>query len=100
MDNKKIGIKHNCPSCYSGGMTVFYELENVPVNSVLNLKTQDQAINFQRGDIALGFCENCGVDSYPTSPMILKHLNIQQNMNRPRAFRRHIVRLQNARPNS
>ena len=52
--------KNTCPCCYSEGMSVFHRLRNVPVNSVLNLKTFDQAVNFPRGDIALGFCENCG----------------------------------------
>ena len=52
MDNKKTGIEHKCLSCYSKGMAVFYELERVPVNSVLNLKTWEQAVNFQRRDIA------------------------------------------------
>jgi SAM-dependent methyltransferase len=60
MDNKKIGKEHSCPCCYSDGMTVFHQVENVPVNSVLNLKTRDQAVNFPRGDIAMGFCESCG----------------------------------------
>ena len=53
-------IEHTCPCCYSKGMTVFHQLEKVPVNSVLNLKTRDQAVGFRRGNIALGFCESCG----------------------------------------
>ena len=60
METNKKKIEHNCPCCYSEGMTVFHRLENVPVNSVLNLKTRDQAVNFPRGDITLGFCESCG----------------------------------------
>jgi SAM-dependent methyltransferase len=61
MNNKmKNTLDHICPSCISIGMTVFHIFKNVPVNSVLNLKTREQAVGFPRGDIVLGFCENCG----------------------------------------
>jgi len=51
---------HTCLCCYAEGMTVFHKLEQVPVNSVLNLKTHDQAVSFPRGQMALGFCDHCG----------------------------------------
>ena len=51
---------HICPSCLSNGMSVFHIFKSVPVNSVLNLKTRKQAVDFPRGDIVLGFCESCG----------------------------------------
>jgi SAM-dependent methyltransferase len=57
--NKTIA-EHFCPCCFSKGMKIFHELENVPVNSVLNLKTYDQAASFPRGKIILAFCESCG----------------------------------------
>jgi hypothetical protein len=41
-------------------MSVFYEVENVPVNSVLLVTSRKEALNFQRGDIALAVCEACG----------------------------------------
>jgi hypothetical protein len=41
-------------------MRVFYEVNNVPVNSVLLLSSQEDAINFQRGDISLAVCPTCG----------------------------------------
>ena len=52
--------KKECPCCSSSRIKNFLNLDNVPVNSVLNLKTRDQAIGFPRGDIALGFCDSCG----------------------------------------
>jgi SAM-dependent methyltransferase len=57
-DTKK--KEDSCPSCLTKGRLVFHELEKVPVNSVLNLKTREQALAFQRGNISLGFCANCG----------------------------------------
>jgi SAM-dependent methyltransferase len=41
-------------------MRIFYESKAVPVHSVLLLPTKDEALNYPRGEIALGFCQNCG----------------------------------------
>ena len=51
---------HDCPSCGSDKMSIFYEVRNVPVNSCLLMSTEQEARNFPRGDIVLGFCESCG----------------------------------------
>ena len=50
---------HQCPSCAAAEMEIFYTLENVPVHSVVLLKSKQDALNFPRGDIALGYCEHC-----------------------------------------
>jgi SAM-dependent methyltransferase len=49
-----------CPSCGMRKMSPFYEVRNVPVNSCLLLSSEQQALNFPRGDVVLGFCEGCG----------------------------------------
>jgi SAM-dependent methyltransferase len=55
-------------------MTIFHQLEKVPVNSVLNLMTRDQAVGFPRGDIALGFCERCGfISNTAFNPSLLEY---------------------------
>jgi hypothetical protein len=41
-------------------MAVFYEVNNVPVNSVLLVMSQEEALNFQTGDITLAACPACG----------------------------------------
>ena len=51
---------HVCPGCDSAGVSVFFELESVPAHSVLLLPTREEALSYPRGDIALGFCQNCG----------------------------------------
>jgi len=51
---------HVCPSCGSAGMSVFYGLESAPVHSVLLLPTREEALNYPKGNIALGFCQTCG----------------------------------------
>jgi SAM-dependent methyltransferase len=49
-----------CPSCGAGEMSIFYELRRIPVHSVLLLPTRDEAVNYPKGDILLGFCQACG----------------------------------------
>jgi SAM-dependent methyltransferase len=49
-----------CHNCGKQSASVFYKVKDVPVNSCLLMSTQKQALEFPRGDIALGFCENCG----------------------------------------
>ena len=49
-----------CPNCHKRGMTLFYEVRDVPVHTCVMLSTQIDALNFPRGDIELGFCEECG----------------------------------------
>ena len=51
---------YDCPSCGSNKMSIFYEVRNVPVNSCLLMSTEQEARNFPRGDVVLGFCESCG----------------------------------------
>ncbi|MFC2036978.1 class I SAM-dependent methyltransferase [Chloroflexota bacterium] len=49
-----------CPSCGSTGISVFFELQGVPVNSVVLLKTREAALDYPTGDVRLGFCKDCG----------------------------------------
>ena len=49
---------HICPNCETVGMSIFYELQDVPVHSVLLQNSRDAALNYPKGDILLAFCEN------------------------------------------
>ncbi len=49
-----------CPNCGSSGMTPFYEIDDVPVHSVLLMPTQEKATSYPTGDIHLAFCSLCG----------------------------------------
>ena len=49
-----------CKSCGSTGMRVFYEIHGVPVHSCMLLPTRAEALAFPTGNLALGFCSNCG----------------------------------------
>ncbi|UCF18337.1 MAG: methyltransferase domain-containing protein [Gemmatimonadota bacterium] len=49
-----------CPSCHSLETEIFHQISQVPVNSVLNIRGRDEALQFPRGDLALAFCTRCG----------------------------------------
>ncbi len=49
-----------CPSCGNKGLSLFYEVRNVPVHSCLMMPTQQSALEFPCGDVVLGFCDRCG----------------------------------------
>jgi SAM-dependent methyltransferase len=49
-----------CPNCGHKGLSLFYEVRNVPVHSCLMLSSQQEALDFPCGDVVLGFCDRCG----------------------------------------
>lgn len=50
----------SCPSCDGTLLEPFYEVDNVPVNSVLLLPAEQEALAFPTGRISLCLCEACG----------------------------------------
>lgn len=53
-------VNHVCPSCNHTELRIFYEVRNVPVHSCLMMPTAQEAIDFPRGDVILGYCTCCG----------------------------------------
>ena len=53
-------IDHLCPSCGSTHLTAFYEVNQVPVHSVILHHTRGEALAYPKGDIRLGYCPSCG----------------------------------------
>jgi SAM-dependent methyltransferase len=51
---------YRCPSCHQQSMQVFHRISGVPSNSCILMKTYGEATQYPRGDIHLGFCEECG----------------------------------------
>jgi SAM-dependent methyltransferase len=58
--SKVMSSEKVCPNCLSGRLEIFYEVHRVPVHSVLLMPTRQVAVNYPKGDIALGFCPACG----------------------------------------
>ena len=51
---------HLCPNCGAQELSIFYEAKNAPVHSCVMLPTQQEALAFPSGEIALGLCRECG----------------------------------------
>ncbi len=53
-------VQETCPSCNHRGLSVFYEVDNVPVHSCLMVDSERESLDFPRDSIRLGFCTHCG----------------------------------------
>ncbi len=53
-------INDKCPSCGTGDMAVFCEVDNIPVHSCLMLRSRDESRSFPTDDLKLGLCSKCG----------------------------------------
>ncbi|MBX3357071.1 MAG: methyltransferase domain-containing protein [Phycisphaeraceae bacterium] len=49
-----------CPNCDSAGMRAFYSVPQIPVHSVLLMPSRQEAMDFPKRDLKLGFCSVCG----------------------------------------
>ncbi|HEY9826103.1 MAG TPA: class I SAM-dependent methyltransferase [Stenomitos sp.] len=49
-----------CPSCGNKDLSIFYEIDKVPVHSCLMLSSEQEASDFPSDSIALGVCNQCG----------------------------------------
>jgi SAM-dependent methyltransferase len=50
----------DCPSCGSQDISAFYQIQDMPVHSVLLLSSREEALHFPACDVSLGFCGSCG----------------------------------------
>ena len=60
LNNTQFLADKTCPNCSAKGLSLFYEVENVPVHSCLMLSSKQAALDFPAGDVRLGFCGSCG----------------------------------------
>lgn len=49
-----------CNSCGNQGLEIFHQLHSVPTNSCILMASEQEAVEYPRGDIKLGFCPECG----------------------------------------
>jgi 2-polyprenyl-3-methyl-5-hydroxy-6-metoxy-1,4-benzoquinol methylase len=67
-------MKKLCASCAKEKLSTFFKIRDVPVQSVINISTRNQALSFPRGSIALGFCDNCGfISNVLFDPTLLRY---------------------------
>jgi len=60
MNPTVISTNMSCPGCESQKVSIFYRVLDVPIHSVLLLKTKEEALSFPKGNLELSFCHNCG----------------------------------------
>lgn len=53
-------VNDTCPGCGTSGMEIIYEVNHVPVHSVLLMDSREEAMTYTKRDIVLGFCHTCG----------------------------------------
>ena len=53
-------VNYSCPVCYSTAIDIFIDIPQIPVYCNLLYKTREEAINADRADMNLGYCEKCG----------------------------------------
>jgi SAM-dependent methyltransferase len=58
--NKPTSKTVRCPNCNDGRLSTIYEVESVPVQSVLLVRTREEAVGYPRGRISLAVCHDCG----------------------------------------
>lgn len=54
-----ISADYACPICGTGGMSVFYEVADVPASCNLLWTSKNEAVNCPKGNIKLAFCSFC-----------------------------------------
>jgi len=69
-----------CTLCNGTAITVFIEIPNVPVHCNLLWSTKEDAIQVPRGDIRLGFCQDCGhIFNLAFKPELMDYTQIYEN---------------------
>jgi SAM-dependent methyltransferase len=48
-----------CPNCNSAGLSLFYQIEDIPVHSCLLMPGKEQALTYPKSDLQLGYCQAC-----------------------------------------
>lgn len=59
-ESDDVSEKFACPTCGSGRTELFHEVDGVPTNSCILFETREEALNCNKGSIALRFCHDCG----------------------------------------
>ena len=51
---------NQCFNCGGDNLSLFYDVQNIPVHSCLLMTDKDEALKYPKGDLRLGYCQNCG----------------------------------------
>ncbi|MCP4252136.1 MAG: methyltransferase domain-containing protein [Candidatus Scalindua sp.] len=66
--------KNSCQVCGSNEIRNFHEIESVPANSCILLSSREEAIDYPKGKISLGACEECGfISNIAYNPKLVEY---------------------------
>lgn len=69
-----------CPVCASPNVTIFMDLDQVPVHCNLLWETREGAVGAPRGDVSLGYCADCShVYNYAFDPAHTEYTQSYEN---------------------
>jgi len=55
-----MALADTCWSCGSKDLRIFYEIDRIPVHSVLLMPAREKALGYPKGELRLAFCRSCG----------------------------------------
>lgn len=69
-----------CPVCRSPHVVMVIDIQQVPIHCNLLWPSRDEALNAPRGDIRLGFCEDCGhIFNLVFNPALMQYTQAYEN---------------------
>ncbi len=80
INNQNNSQKTICPVCNAANITVLVEVLQSPIHCNLLWSTRQQAIQAPRGDIRLGFCQDCGhIFNLAFNPKLMEYAPAYEN---------------------
>lgn len=88
MTTKCVWIEGSCPICSSRAIVEFFEISQVAVHNNLLWPSREAAVQVARGDIRLGFCQECGhIFNQAFRPELMEYSQAYENsLHRSRRF--------------
>ncbi|MBI1878027.1 MAG: class I SAM-dependent methyltransferase, partial [Chloroflexi bacterium] len=73
-------LQHPCPVCGAIDITVLLEIFQIPIHCNLLWSSRDEARQAPRGDMRLGFCQNCAhVFNLVFNPALMEYTQVYEN---------------------
>ncbi|MBI5474211.1 MAG: methyltransferase domain-containing protein [Ignavibacteriae bacterium] len=73
-------MKLQCPVCASSRVDLFFEMNSIPVFCNVLHASREEALTTTRGDMRLGFCNECGhLFNYAFDPVLMEYTQTYEN---------------------
>ncbi len=76
----ELTMTQQCPVCASSSVDVFFEMNSIPVFCNVLHSSREEALNTTRGDMRLGFCNECGhLYNYAFDAQLMEYTQTYEN---------------------